>query len=211
METILQYLKEMKRLTDALPLEEIDQAVEVLLHANRLGSAVYTIGNGGSASTASHFACDLAKGARIPGSRRFRAMSLVDNLPMMTAWSNDVSYADVFAEQLRGLIQPNDVLVAVSASGGSPNVLRAVNLARREGGITIGLSGFDGGALSQLVEVPIIVPSDCMEQIEDAHLMLCHLIATEIRIRMAVSTQMPLPVLDTTSEPALLGGSPTVA
>jgi D-sedoheptulose 7-phosphate isomerase len=102
----------------------------------------------------------------------------------MTAWSSDTAYEDLFAEQLRGLMRPGDVVVAFSASGKSPNVLRAVELAHRMGGITIGFSGFDGGPLSRLVDVPVVVPCDCMEQIQDVHLVLCHLTTTVLRERM---------------------------
>jgi D-sedoheptulose 7-phosphate isomerase len=102
----------------------------------------------------------------------------------MTAWSNDVSYEDVFVGQLKSLMRPGDVVLAISGSGNSPNVLRAVELARSMGGITIGFSGFDGGKLSTLVDVPVVTPSDCMEQIEDVHVVLCHLIATVLREQM---------------------------
>jgi D-sedoheptulose 7-phosphate isomerase len=105
-------------------------------------------------------------------------------VPLITAWSNDVAYEDVFAEQLYGMMDRGDVVVAISGSGNSPNVLKAVQLARRMGAITIGLTGFDGGQLSKLVDVPLVVPSDCMEQIEDVHVVLCHLICTELRGRL---------------------------
>jgi D-sedoheptulose 7-phosphate isomerase len=169
---------------DALPLERIQDVIDVLLSANYVGSTIFTLGNGGSGATASHFACDLAKGAIIPGRPRFRVVALTDNVPLMTAWSNDVAYEDVFAEQLRGLMERGDVVVAFSGSGNSPNVLRAVDLVRRMGGITIGFSGFAGGRLSTLVDVPVVVPCDCMEQIEDVHLTLCHLTCTVLREQM---------------------------
>jgi D-sedoheptulose 7-phosphate isomerase len=111
-------------------------------------------------------------------------VALTDNVPLMTAWSNDVAYEDVFVEQLRNLIDRGDVVVAFSGSGNSPNVLRAVDWARRMGGITVGFSGFAGGQLSRLVDVPVVVPCHCMEQIEDVHLLLCHLICTELRERL---------------------------
>ncbi|MFQ6101250.1 MAG: SIS domain-containing protein [Anaerolineae bacterium] len=183
MESIRRYLDEMRHVLAALPLQRISGVVDVLLSANYVGSTVFTLGNGGSAATASHFACDLAKGTITPGRPRFRVVALTDNVPLMTAWSNDVAYEDVFAEQLSGLVERGDVVVAFSGSGNSPNVLRAVQLARRMGGITIGFSGFAGGRLSALVDVPVVVPCDCMEQIEDVHLVLCHLIATVLRER----------------------------
>jgi D-sedoheptulose 7-phosphate isomerase len=184
LESIQQYLTEVRCTLDALPLERIHDVVDVLLSANYVGSTILTLGNGGSASTASHFACDLAKGTVMPGRPRFRVVSLVDNLPLMTAWSNDVAYEDVFAAQLASLMERGDVVVAFSGSGNSANILQAVELARRMGGITIGFSGFTGGRLSTLVDVPVVVPCDCMEQIEDVHLTLCHLTCTVLREQM---------------------------
>ena len=184
MDEIQRYLKEVQRTLADLPTERILDIIDVLLSANYVGSTVFTMGNGGSASTASHLACDLAKGTIIPNRPRFRVAALTDNVPLITAWSNDVAYEDVFAEQLLGQMDRGDVVVAISGSGNSPNVLRAVELARRLGAITIGLTGFDGGQLSGLVDVPLVVASDCMEQIEDVHVVLCHLICTELRGRL---------------------------
>ena len=184
MERIRRYLDEVRYTLDVLPLECIQDVVDVLLSANYAGSTIFTLGNGGSAATASHFACDLGKGTITPNCPRFRVVALTDNIPVMTAWSNDVSYEDVFAGQLRSLMRPGDVVLAISGSGNSPNVLRAVELAHSMGGITIGFSGFDGGKLSTLVDVSVVTPSDCMEQIEDVHVVLCHLIATVLREQM---------------------------
>jgi D-sedoheptulose 7-phosphate isomerase len=184
LDSVARYLEEVQAVLAALPLAAIREVADVLLSANYVGSTIFTLGNGGSAATASHFACDLAKGTIRPGRPRFRVVALTDNVPLMTAWSNDVAYEDLFAEQLRNLIQRGDVVVAFSGSGNSPNVLNAVDLARRMGGITIGFSGFDGGRLSAMVDVPVVVPSACMEQIEDVHLVLCHLTATVLRERL---------------------------
>ena len=184
LEGIQQYLEEVKYTLGVLPLERIQDVVDVLLSANYANCTVFTLGNGGSAATASHFACDLAKGTITLGRPRFRVVALTDNVPLMTAWSNDLAYEDLFAEQLRGLMMPGDVVVAFSSRGKSPNVLRAVELARRTGGITIGFSGFDGGPLSRLVDVSVVVPCDCTEQIEDVHLVLCHLAARALQERM---------------------------
>lgn len=184
MQEIRQYLNEVQSVFNRLPLEALDEAIDVLLSANYVGSTIFTLGNGGSAATASHFACDLAKGAIVPGCPRFRVVALTDNVPLITAWSNDVAYEDIFAEQLNGLMARGDVVVAFSGSGNSPNVLRAVALARQRGGITIGFSGFDGGQLSRMVDVPVVVPCHCMEQIEDIHMVMCHLTSTTLRQRL---------------------------
>jgi len=181
---IHQYLTGVQQVLDRIPLDALEEAIDVLLSAAYVGSTIFIMGNGGSAATASHFACDLAKGAIVPGGPRFRAIALTDNVPLITAWSNDVAYEDIFAEQLCNLIGRGDVVVAFSGSGNSPNVLRAVALARQQGGITIGFSGFDGGQLSRVVDVPVVVPCHCMEQIEDVHLVLCHLMTTALRQRL---------------------------
>ena len=173
--------------------------VDVLLSANYVGSTIFTMGNGGSSSTASHLAGDLAKGTITPGRPRFRVISLADNVPLITAWSNDVAYEDIFIEQLINLIERGDIVIAISGSGNSENILRAVKLARQIGGITIGLSGFDGGELSTIVDVPVVAPCYCMEQIEDVHLTVCHLVCTELRARMKrIEPPMSL-MLDTSS------------
>lgn len=197
MEIIRQYLDQVQQVLCALPTERICEMVDVLLSANYVGSTVFVVGNGGSAATASHFACDLAKGTITPSRPRFRVMALTDNGPVMTAWSNDASYEDVFAEQLRNVIRRGDVVVAISGSGNSENVLRAVALASQVGGITIGLSGFSGGKLSTLVDVPVVVPCNCMEQIEDVHLTLCHLACSVLRERMRQTEPPILMMLDT--------------
>ena len=184
MKEIHQYLTGVQQVLDRIPLDALEEAIDVLLSAAYVGSTIFIMGNGGSAATASHFACDLAKGAIVPGGPRFRAIALTDNVPLITAWSNDVAYEDIFAEQLCNLIGRGDVVVAFSGSGNSPNVLRAVALARQQGGITIGFSGFDGGQLSRVVDVPVVVPCHCMEQIEDVHLVLCHLMTTALRQRL---------------------------
>jgi D-sedoheptulose 7-phosphate isomerase len=178
-------------------MERICEMVDVLLSANYVGNTVFIVGNGGSAATASHFACDLAKGTITSGRPRFRATALTDNVPVMTAWSNDNAYEDVFVEQLRNLIRRGDVVVAISGSGNSENVLRAVELANQVGGITVGLSGFSGGELSKVVDVPVVVPSDCMAQIEDVHLTLCHLVCSVLRQRMQQTEPPILMMLDT--------------
>lgn len=184
MDDIQKYLEDVRSTLAELPIQSIGEVVDVLLSANYVGTTIFTLGNGGSAATASHFKCDLAKGTITPNRPRFRVVALTDNVPEMTALSNDLSYEDVFAEQLRGLIGRGDVVVAFSGSGNSPNVLRAVELAHQMGGITIGFSGFGGGRLSELVDVPVVVPNDCMEQVEDVHMVLCHLTCTVLRERL---------------------------
>lgn len=208
MESILRYLEDVTRALSDLPVDRIQDVVEVLLSANYVGSTVFIVGNGGSAATASHFACDLAKGTIMPGRPRFRVTALTDNVPLMTAWSNDVAYEDLFVEQLRSLMRRGDVLVGISGSGNSPNVLNAVELARQIGGMTLGLSGFDGGRLSHVVDVPIVVPSQCIEQVEDVHLTVCHLVCTILRERMSRIEPPVLLMLDASPEQRLRPSRP---
>ncbi len=175
------YLETMERVLRDLPREPVEGLVEILARARKLGNQVFLIGNGGSAANASHMACDLGKGTICPDKKRFRVTALTDNVPLMTAWANDTSYEMVFAEQLSGLLRPGDVLLAMSGSGNSPNILRAVEYASASGATTIGLTGYDGGRLAGLVDHAVIVSDNCMERIEDVHLVLGHAVAVALR------------------------------
>ncbi|HEY4690080.1 MAG TPA: SIS domain-containing protein [Anaerolineae bacterium] len=175
------YTAALQSVLSDLPQGDIIRMIDEIVEAGERGSTIFILGNGGSAATASHFACDLAKGTQRIGVRPFRVIALTDNVPLITAWGNDTSYDRIFAEQLRPLVQPDDVVIAISGSGNSPNVLEAVRLAREAGARTIGWTGFQGGQLKDLVDVCVIVPSHVMEQIEDAHLIMEHAICTTLR------------------------------
>ena len=159
-----------------IDLERVGQAIAWLARAREEGRRIFVCGNGGSASTASHFATDLVKGASFGREKRFRIMALTDSLPTITAYSNDVSYECIFAEQLKNFAEAGDVLIAISSSGNSPNVLRAVEYANSIGCRTIGLSGRDGGGLGKLVELNLQVAHPHMGRIEDGHLIIMHMI-----------------------------------
>jgi len=161
-----------------LPFEDIAKVIEALSRARDKGKRVYIFGNGGSASTASHFASDLNKGSICKGKLRFKAQCLSDNVPVLTAWANDTSYRMVFAEQVENFIEAGDVVVSISGSGNSPNVLNAVKLAKAKGAFNIGFIGFGGGMLKDLVDLAVVVTSDNMERVEDVHLVICHIIKT---------------------------------
>ena len=137
---------------------------------------LFRSGNGGSAANASHIAEDLQKGVKECTGVRTKVMSLVDSVPLISAWANDTGYENVFAEQIDSFLEPGDVVIAISASGNSSNVLRAVERANEMGGVTIGLTGYDGGKLAQIAHKPLVVPSQSMQQIEDAHLVVGHVI-----------------------------------
>lgn len=183
------YFEELQRVVTDLPHDSINQIAETLLKANESGRIVYLFGNGGSAALASHLACDLAKGtAYCNGGKRFRAMALTDNLPMLTAWANDSSYEDVFSEQLRNFVQLQDIAFAISGSGNSKNVLNALKVAREVGATTIGISGFQGGEMKSLCDICVVVPSDNMQIIEDLHLAMAHSIYRIVYSRMSRRT-----------------------
>jgi D-sedoheptulose 7-phosphate isomerase len=159
-----------------IDLAKVDQAIEWFKEARAAGRHIFTCGNGGSASTASHFVCDMLKGASYQRASRFRIIALTDSLPTLTAYSNDVGYDCVFVEQLKNFGQPGDILLAISGSGNSPNVLRAVEYANSRGIKTIALSGRDGGKLGPMAQLNIQVPVPHMGRIEDAHMVVCHMI-----------------------------------
>jgi len=186
-----QYFEELQRVVIGLSHDAINQIADTLVKANESERMVYLFGNGGSASLASHLACDLGKGtAYCNGGKRFRVLALTDNLPTLTAWANDSSYEDVFSEQLRNFVQPHDVAFAISGSGNSKNVLNALEVAREVGATTVGISGFQGGKMKALCEICVVVPSDNMQIIEDVHLAMAHSIFRIVYSRMSRRTLM---------------------
>jgi len=175
------YLAELKKTIDGVKAEDVGQVINILLEAYNSGRTVFIMGNGGSSSTASHFVSDLAKGTAVGGRKRFRAVCLSDNIPLLTAWSNDTDYSESFKEQLANFVEDGDIVIALSGSGNSGNVLKAVEYANEKGATTIGFTGFDGGKLAKLCKKSIVVQSDNMERIEDMHLILEHIIKLCIR------------------------------
>src|SRR5215510_6874441 len=171
------YKSDLLQAIDALDLAKVNEAIAVLKRARDENRHVFVCGNGGSASTASHFACDMVKGASFGRASRFRIMALTDSLPTLTAYSNDVSYECVFAEQLKNFAKEGDVVMAISGSGNSPNVLRAMEYGNSIGCRTIALTGRDGGKLAPLAEVNIQAKIPHMGRIEDVHMIVAHMIA----------------------------------
>ena len=184
-----QYFEELQRVIAGLSHERLDQMADALVQAYESRRVVYTFGNGGSASLASHLACDLGKGtAFCNGGKRFRVLALTDNLTTLTAWANDSSYEDIFSEQLRNFVQPQDVAFGISGSGNSKNVLNALQVARDAGATTLGISGFQGGQMKSLCDICVIVPSNNMQIIEDIHLAMAHSIFRVVYSRMSRRT-----------------------
>jgi D-sedoheptulose 7-phosphate isomerase len=207
------YLDQVSAVLAALPLEDIAAIVEALLAAAEEDRTVYIFGNGGSASTASHLACDLVKATNGPGHARLRAIALTDNVPLLTALSNDLSYADVFAEQVRILAHPGDVVIAISASGNSPNVIKGVTVARAMGARVIGLAGFGGGQLLTLSDLCVVVPSHEYGPVEDMHMVAAHAITAALQaIRRAPADAARSPAEPAAAfprEPGKLAVAPT--
>lgn len=176
MERIQKYILHLQGVLDRLKLEDVRQSIDVIMNAYHTDKQVFVIGNGGSASTASHIACDLGKGTSVKGKPRFRVISLTDNVATITAWSNDVAYEDVFIEQLKNLVNAGDVVIGISASGNSENVIRAMQHASEIGCQTIGWSGFGGGKLATICDVNVVVDSNQYGPVEDVHLIMNHIL-----------------------------------
>lgn len=178
-----QFLGEFAQALAEVPVEQVEAAVRALASAHAAEKAVYLMGNGGSAATASHFACDLHAAAR--GSKRLRVTSLNDNVPLLTALANDLGYENVFCEQLMGSLAADDVVILLSASGDSENIVRAARFGRQTGALTIGLFGFGGGRASTLVDHAIVVSSRDFGVVESVHNALEHLISSSFRREIA--------------------------
>lgn len=183
-ESVGAYFTELKTLLDAMPLERIESIGAALYSAYRHDKQVFVVGNGGSASTASHFACDLAKNT-INGNRpRFRVISLTDNVALMTALANDHGYDAIFVEQLVNLIRTGDVLLVLSGSGDSENVVSAMRYARSRSATVIAFLGFEGGSAAALADHVIVAPTDNYGLIEDVHMILAHALTSYFRSRL---------------------------
>jgi len=182
------YLEGLKRCIDILSLQEVASVIHYLEEAYREGKQVFIIGNGGSAATASHMACDLGKvilpeeGDAAP---RFRVTALTDNVPWMTALANDLGYEHIFSEQLKNLVHKGDLVIAISGSGNSPNIIEGMRVAKSSGAKVLGILGFDGGRAREIADVSIIVRSENYGYIEDLHMVLDHLVAAYFRALLA--------------------------
>lgn len=181
MEKLKGYINELKNTLNHLPVELIGELISILQDARMNHRQVFIMGNGGSASTASHFVADLAKNTRWQNVPDFKVLGLTDNMAILSAYANDEGYDNVFAQQLANFVRPKDVVIAISASGNSKNVLKAVELASQIKACTVGLTGFDGGKLGSLVDVNIHVPSDIIEQVEDLHLVVEHMVVKTLK------------------------------
>jgi D-sedoheptulose 7-phosphate isomerase len=181
MSPIQQYLSDLKETLDQLPHDIIEEIISLLQIARLEKRQIFIMGNGGSASTATHFVCDLAKNTRHPVWPNFRVIGLTDNMAILSAYANDEGYENVFVQQMASFLEPDDLVIGISTSGNSPNVVKAIQYANERQARTIGFTGFDGGSLGKLASIHLHVPSDCIEHVEDIHLMLEHLICKALR------------------------------
>ncbi|MBI3038561.1 SIS domain-containing protein [bacterium] len=173
-EFISSYLSELNKLSKEISPSEFDIFVKELKGAYDRESYIFVFGNGGSGSTASHFVCDMNKGASYGKAKRFKVVCLNDNIPTILAYANDVSYDDVFVEQLKNFLKKDDLVIGISGSGNSNNVLKAIRFANDHEGKTFGICGFGGGKLKDLAQNSFVVQSKDMQKVEDMHIILIH-------------------------------------
>lgn len=168
------YLRDLSNIFEGVHLQEFENLIGELKDAYDKRAQIFVCGNGGSASTASHFACDINKGVSWGMDKRFRMICLNDSIPTMLAYANDTSYNDVFVEQLRNFMNKGDLVIGISGSGNSENVLRAISYGNEHGGRTFGLCGFDGGKLKGLAQKTIVINNNDMQKVEDLHMIVFH-------------------------------------
>lgn len=190
MDPIKRYFLENQRVLAEMPQEPIERMISLLYEAWREGHQVFIMGNGGSASTASHMANDLSKATIVPGMARMKVIALTDNIALITAWANDSSYENVFKEQLENLLETGDLVIGLSASGDSPNILRAVEFSRQHDAVTVGWTGLSGGRLKEVAEHCIHSPTDDIGIIESVHLVLDHLVTQVLRQRIQTESMI---------------------
>lgn len=184
---LFQYINELKKALDTLPQKGLEETADAIMGAYEKGRQIFVMGNGGSGATASHFVCDINKFACSGSNTRFRAICLNDNVPTILAYANDVSFEDVFLEQLKNFLSPGDVVIGISTSGNSRNIVKAIEYANDMNSRTIGLTGSNGGTLAELAQIFIKVPESNMQRVEDIHLILAHIIVQLAREKITVN------------------------
>jgi D-sedoheptulose 7-phosphate isomerase len=178
---ISDYLQTLQNVLNELSSQQIEEVLEVFEQAYLQDRTIYICGNGGSWATAGHWVCDYAKGTACAGARRLRMISLGDNVPLLTALGNDISYDSVFSEPVRTYVRKDDVVILITASGNSPNILEAAKAAREMGAVTVGLIGFGGGKLAGMVDHQITVSCKEYGPVEDLHMILDHITSMYMR------------------------------
>lgn len=178
------YVEGIKKCLGEINKADVEAVVNAICGSCQEHKRIFVFGNGGSATTASHFACDLGKGTVVDKELKLSVISLADNMALMTAIANDFGYASVFKEQLASLLNEGDVVIGISASGNSPNVLEAIEYAKSKGAMTIGICGFGGGKLAEIADRALVFCAMDYGQVEDAHMVLLHFISREVRRRI---------------------------
>ena len=173
-EKIAEYFSKLKSTIDKVSIEDLNTLMNVLVQSKEIGSTIFIMGNGGSSATASHFVCDFNKGISFNQDKKFKFICLNDNIPSIMAYANDMSFEEIFVQQLKNYFQKGDVVIGISGSGNSMNVVKAIEYANENGGISVGLTGYDGGKLKKLAKYNINVPIDDMQITEDVHMVLDH-------------------------------------
>ena len=178
------YLTELKAVLDGFDTERFDELMQALLDTYENERQIFIMGNGGSGSTASHFVCDLNKGCCLDLDKKFKVICLNDNLPSLLAYAKDISYDSVFVEQLKNFFKAGDLVIGISGSGNSENVLQAIRYAGANGGRTAGISGYAGGKLADLADIPFVARVDDMQKVEDVHMIVVHIIMQAVYARL---------------------------
>lgn len=178
---ILDYVGRLRGVLGTLDVPSIEQAVQAIIRAYDQDRTVFICGNGGSATTATHMTADLGKNSAVPGKKRLRVLGLADNMSWFSALANDLGYENVFVEQMTNFLQADDLVIAISASGNSPNVVKAAQYARDNGGKVVALVGFQGGKLKDIADVAVHIPIEDYGVVEDSHLMLDHIFVEALR------------------------------
>lgn len=181
MEMVKRYIAEIRETLTSISQADLHTVLSLLEETYHNGRRIFIMGNGGSAATASHLALDLAKNTIMPDVPRLKAISLTDHVPLITAWGNDTAYEYIFAEQLTNMIEPGDLVIGISTSGNSLNVINALRLAKVSGAYTVGLLGAKGGKIKEMVDAYVLAPGQNIEQEEDIHMILAHVITRYMR------------------------------
>ena len=190
------YLDQLSSVIDNVDRASLDAVIDLFLDARQREACIFVVGNGGSASTASHMVCDINKLTIRPERRRFKSVALSDNVPLLTAWGNDSSFDDVFVEQLRHFLTADDIVVGITTSGNSPNIVKALEYAKAEGATTVLFGGDTGGKCFHSADYTVLTPTDHQGMQEDCHLIFNHVIANSIREVLQAEDAQPVMVLN---------------
>jgi len=182
-----QYLIELTRLLEDFPHENFDKMIQAMMKSYHEERHIFVMGNGGSGSTASHWTCDINKGCCLELEKKFKMICLSDNIPTLMAYGNDLSYDDIFVEPLKNFFKPDDLVIGISGSGNSTNVLKAIEYATSHGGRTVGLCGFEGGKLNDMVDIPLLAKVNDMQKVEDIHMIIVHICMQAVASELGVA------------------------